>query len=215
MLRINDIVRGKEFSENVSMKETLTLNTQDQQRIKILNQLLGGDLSNAQAANLLKCSERHVYRMKASYGEKGAAAIVHGNRGRVSHRRISEEVRGQVVALACGVYAGCNQHHLRDLLEEREGIKLSRASVRRILQEAGVHVVEPRKSPKHRLRRPRYRQEGQLVQIDGSPHAWLEERGPRMSLMGGIDDATGKVVGAVFGEQEDQLGYFQMLRQRI
>ncbi len=68
MLRINDIIRGKEFSENVSMKETLTLNSQDQQRIKILNQLLGGDLSHAQVANLLKCSERHVYRLKASYG---------------------------------------------------------------------------------------------------------------------------------------------------
>ncbi len=171
MLRISDIVRGKEFSENVSMKETLTLNSQDQQRIKILNQLLGGDLSHAQAASLLNCSERHVYRMKASYGTKGVGAIVHGNRGRVSPRRMSTEVRAQVVSLACGTYAGCNQHHLRDVLEEREGIKLSRASVRRILQEAGVQVVVPRKGPKHRLRRPRYRQEGQLVQIDGSPHA--------------------------------------------
>jgi hypothetical protein len=101
---------------------------------------------------------------------------VHGNRGRVSHRRIGEEVRGQVVALACGRYAGCNQHHLRDLLEEREGITLSRASVRRILQEAGVQVVVPRKSPKHRLRRPRYRQEGQLVQIDGCPLAIYHDR---------------------------------------
>ena len=96
------------------MKETLTLNSQDQQRIKILNQLLGGELSNTQAASILKCSERHVYRLKASYGEKGAAAVVHGNRGRVSHRRIPHEVREQVVRLACGVYAGCNQHHLRD-----------------------------------------------------------------------------------------------------
>ena len=215
MLRISDIVRGREFSENVSMKDILTVNSQEQQRIKILNQLLGGDLSNAQAASLLQCSERHVYRLKASYGEKGVAAIVHGNRGRVSHRRIGEEVRRQVVALACGTYAGCNQHHLRDLLEEREGITLSRASVRRILQEAGVQVVGPRKRPKHRLRRPRYRQEGQLVQIDGSPHAWLEERGPRLSLMGGIDDATGKVVGAVFAEQEDQQSYFQVLRQMV
>src|SRR5437660_102638 len=130
--------------------------------------------------------------MKASYAEKGAAAMVHGNRGRVSPRRMSDEVRGQVVALACGADAGCNQYHLRDLLEEREGIKLSRARVRRILQEAGVHVVEPRKGPKHRLRRPRYRQEGQLVHIDGRPHAWVEQRGPRLSLIGGIDDATGK-----------------------
>src|SRR5215831_6175372 len=147
MLRIDDIVRGKEFSENVSMKETVTLNSQDQQRIKVLNQLLGGELSSAQAASLLQCSERHIYRVKASYREKGATAVVHGNRGRVSHRRIREEVRGQVVELACGVYAGCNQHHLRDVLEEREGIKLSRASVRRILQEAGVHVVVPCKGP--------------------------------------------------------------------
>jgi len=215
LLRISDIVRGKEFSENVSMKETLTLNSQDQQRITILNQLLGGELSNAQAASLLKCSERHVYRMKAGYGAKGVAAMVHGNRGRVSHRRISAEVRAQVVTLASGRYGGCNQHHLRDLLEEREGLKLSRASVRRILQEAGIHRVAPRKGPKHRLRRPRYRQEGQLVQIDGSPHAWLEERGPRLSLLGGIDDATGKVVGAVFREQEDQQGYFQVLRQMV
>ncbi len=215
VLRITDIVRGKEFSENGSMKETVTVNSQDQQRIKILNQLLGGALSIAQAASLLKCTERHVSRLKAGYREKGAAAVVHGNRGRVSSRRISQEVREQVVALACGTYAGCNQHHLRDLLEEREQIKLSRASVRRILQEAGVQVVVPRKGPKHRLRRPRYRQEGQLVQIDGSPQAWLEERGPRLCLMGGIDDATGKVVGAIFAEQENQQGYFQMLRHMV
>ncbi len=215
LLRINDIVRGKEFSENVSMKETVTLNSQEQQRIKILNQLLAGELSMAQAASVLKCTERQVYRLKASYREKGAAAIMHGNRGRMSHRRIGTEIRKQVVTLACGVYAGCNQHQLRDLLEEREGIKLSRASVRRILQEAGICVAVPRKAPKHRLRRPRYRQEGQLVQIDGSPHAWLEERGPRLSLLGGIDDATGKVVGAVFREQEDQQGYFQVLRQMV
>src|SRR5713226_4050212 len=197
------------------MKETVTLNSQDQQRIMILNQLLGGELSVAQAASLVKRSERQVYRWKASYREKGAAGVVHGNRGRVSSRRISDEVREQVVALACGRYAGCNQHHLRDLLEEREGIRLSRGSVRRILQEAGVLVVQPSTGPKHRLRRPRYRREGQLVQLDGSPHAWLEERGPRLSLMGGIDDATGKVVGAIFGEQEDQLGYFQVLRQMV
>jgi hypothetical protein len=111
VLRVNDIVRGKEFSENASMKETLTLNSQEQQRIKILNLLLGGDLSNDQAASLLQCSDRHVYRLKASYREKGAATIIHGNRGRVSHRRIRNEVRDQVVTLACGVYAGCNQHY--------------------------------------------------------------------------------------------------------
>ena len=141
--------------------------------------------------------------------------MMHGNRGKRSPRRISDETRQLVSSLVQGKYAGCNQHHVRDLLEEREGIQLSRASVRRIMHEAGVWVVQPATGPRHRLRRPRYRQEGQLLQIDASPHEWLQGRGPRLSLLGGIDDATGKVMGAVFREQEDQQGYMQMLRQVV
>ena len=53
------------------------------------------------------------------------------------------------------------------------------------------------------------------MQIDASPHAWLQDRGPRLSLVGGIDDATGKVVGAIFREQEDQQGYFEMIEQMV
>jgi hypothetical protein len=136
---------------------------------------------------------------------------VHGNRGQVSSRRMSDEVRGQVVALSCGTYAGCNQHHLRDLLEEREGIKLSQASIRRILQEAGVHVVVPSIGYVARG----IDRKGNWCPLDGSPHAWLEERGPRLSLIGGRDDATGKGVGAVCGEQEDQQGYVQVLRHMV
>lgn len=197
------------------MEKTVTLNPQEQQRIQVLNQHLHGDLSIAQVAAVLRCTQRQVYRLKASYREKGVEAVIHGNRGKRSPRRIEEATRKQVSRLAQERYAGCNQHHLRDLLEEREGIQMSRASVRRILEEEGVLVVQARTRLTHRLRRPRYRQEGQLIQIDASPHDWLQERGPRLSLVGGIDDATGKVVGAVFREQEDQQGYMHMLRQVV
>ena len=197
------------------MEKTMTLNPQEQKRITVLNQHLRGELSVAQVAAVLNCTARHVYRLKVSYRERGVEAMMHGNRGKRSQRRISDEVRQRVCQLAKEQYQDCNQHHLRDLLEERDGIQVSRASVRRILQEEGVLVVQPKKCPKHRLRRPRYRQEGQLIQIDASPHNWLQERGPRLSLVGGIDDATGKVVGAVFREQEDQQGYMQMLRQVV
>ncbi len=197
------------------MNKTVALNPQEQKRINVLNEHLRGDLSIAQVAALLKCSQRHIYRLKASYRERGVEAMMHGKRGKRSPRRISEEVRQHVSKLAQGKYAGCNQHHLRDLLEEREEIQISRASVRRILQEEGILVVQPAKRPKHRLRRARYRQEGQLIQIDASPHKWLQERGPRLSLVGGSDDGTGKVVGAIFREQEDQEGYMLMLRQVV
>jgi hypothetical protein len=68
---------------------------------------------------------------------------------------------------------------------------------------------------KHRRRRSRYGQEGMLVQIDGSRHRWLEERGPYLSLLAAIDDATGKIAAAVFREQEDAHGYFLLVRQMV
>jgi len=85
--------------------------------------------------------------------------------------------------VACTTYAGCNQHHLRDLLQEREGIVLSRASVHTILQ-AGQLLGEPkRRKAQHRRRSIRYAQEGMLVQIDGNRHGWLGDRGGFLSLI--------------------------------
>lgn len=215
MLLSSEFVRGKVFSENVRMKETVTLNTQDQQRLLVLNRILAGHLSVAEAAPILEVTERQMWRILAAYRKEGAAAIVHGNRGRSPSHRISDEVRRQVIALAQGPYRGCNQQHLRDLLEERDGIALSRASVHRLLQEAHLLAEPSQRPPQHRRRRERAAQEGMLVQIDGSRHAWLEERGPWLSLIAAIDDATGKLLAAVFREQEDAQGYFLLVRQLV
>jgi transposase len=181
----------------------------------LLNRILAGQLSTAEAAVLLKRSHRQVQRLLAAYRKEGAAAIVHGNRGRQPKHRIADEIRQQVIALAQGPYQGCNQHHLRDLLEERDGIVLSRASVHRILQEAHMLPEPKRRQPQHRRRRTRYRQEGMLVQIDGSRHAWLGERGPWLTLIAAIDDATGKLLAGVFREQEDAHGYFLLVQQML
>jgi transposase len=175
-----------------------------------LNRILEGHLSTAEAAPLLQLTKRQVQRILAAYRKEGAAALVHGTRGRQPSHRIDDQTRQRVVTLAQTTYAGANQQHLRDLLEEREGIVLSRATVRRIVQPSRPPAYKP---PQHRRHRRRYAQEGMLVQIDGSPHAWLEERGPRLHLLAAIDDATGKVLGAVFREQEDRMGYFQLVQQ--
>lgn len=197
------------------MQETVTLNTQEQKRVMVLNRVLAGQLSAAEAAVLLKLSQRQVQRILATYREEGVAAVVHGNRGRKPKHSISQEVRQQVIMLAQTTYQGCNQQHLRDLLAEREGIQLSRASVHRMLHAAGL-LAEPKGGkPQHRRRRKRYAQEGMLVQIDGSRHAWLGERGPWLTLIAGIDDATGKISAAVFREHEDAHGYFLLVRQMV
>jgi hypothetical protein len=99
-------------------------------------------------------------------------------------------------------------------LAEREGIVLSARTLRRILGEAGLPAVRTRRSRGHRTRREPMSQAGLLLQVDGSRHDWLEGRGPWLTLVGGIDDATGIVTGAIFREQEDTAGELVVLTQR-
>ncbi len=197
------------------MKETVTLNTQEQKRMLVLNRLLCADLTMQEAATLLALSTRQVRRILAAYRKEGAAALVHGNRGRQPTHTIPQEVVRHVEVQARTTYAGCNQQHLRDLLAEREGITLSRSSVHRILQGAGLLGERTQRPAQHRRRRARLGQEGMLVQIDGSRHQWLGPSGPWLTLVAAIDDATGKIVAAVFREQEDAQGYFLLVRQMV
>jgi len=196
------------------MKE-VTLSIREQKRLMILNRVEAGGLTYTMAAGLLGLSLRQIKRLRAAYRKEGAAALVHGNRGRTSWRAIEESIRRRVVELAETVYAGCNQQHFTELLAEREGIMLSRSSVRRILLWNGIKSHRKRRAPKHRRRRERYPQEGMLLQIDGSRHDWLEGRGPWLTLIGAIDDATGKVPHALFRYQEDAQGYFLLLRRIV
>ena len=168
----------------------LTLTQKEQARLQVLNGILEGQISVDEAAEVLGVSERHVWRILAEYRKEGAAALAHGNRGRRANNSIPEEARTQVVALARTRYARVNHTHLTELLAEREEIVLGRSTVRRILVGAGMASPRRRRPPLHRVRRQRMSQEGMLVQVDGSVHAWLEERGPRCTLLLAIDDAT-------------------------
>jgi len=193
------------------MNERVILNRKEQRRVEVLNRVERGELTAAAAATLLALSMRQVRRLLAGYRQEGVAALAHGNRGRPPVTTVSTDLRERVVALARGTYGGCNVQHLSELLAEREEIRLSRSSLRRILQTAGIASPRTRRAPKHRSRRARYPQEGMLLQIDGSLHPWLEDRGPHLSLIGAIDDATGTVPHAVFRDHEDAQGYFLLL----
>lgn len=197
------------------MRETLTLTATEQQRLLVIGKVDRGELTAGEAAGLLARSERQVRRILAAYRTEGAAALAHGNRGRTPAHRITEEVRQRVVELARTRYAGLNDTHLAEKLEEVEGIVISRSTVRRIRREAGIASPRTRRAPKHRQRRARMPQAGLLIQVDGSHHAWLEDRGPRLVLVAGIDDATGTVVGAHFRLAEDAHGYLQLVHDVV
>ena len=187
------------------------LNQQEQARIQVLNSVLEHQLLIAQAAEIMGVSERHTKRLLAAYRRDGAAALAHGNRGRRPHNAVSDAAAAAVVKLASNGYAGANHSHFTELLREREGIDLSRPTVRRILVKAGIGSPRSRRSQQHRYRRRRMPQEGILVQIDGSEHPWLEDRGAKLTLLIAVDDATGAVAQAVFRTTEDTRGYLVLL----
>lgn len=193
----------------------ITLTLREQKRVMVLSRLDRGEANVAQAAVLLGLSERQVQRIRAAYREEGAAALMHGNRGRAVWNTTSEETRRQVVALAQSTYQGCNHQHLTELLAERKGIVLHSSTVKRILGSAGVRSPRTRRGRRHRSRRERYPQEGMLLQVDGSRHDWLEGRGPWLTLIAAIDDATGDVPVALFREQEDAAGYMLLLEAMV
>lgn len=190
----------------------VTLNRQEQKRLVVLNQVAAGRYKLIEAAAILNLSLRQIRRLNTVYHREGVAALAHGNRGRKPINAVDETLKQRVIDYYEGKYGGFNITHFTESLEKRESIKLSRSSVRNILLSAGIKSPRKRRSPEHRSRRERYPQEGMLIQIDASPHAWLEERGPKLTLIGAIDDATSKVLFAFFQEQEDSAGYFKLLR---
>jgi transposase len=195
------------------MEDTISLTSEEIRRGRILAHLIEGDLSIEEAADWLGVSVRQAWRLRARFLAEGPAALAHGNRGRANPRRIDGATRSRVVALArSDAYRGANDSHLTELLAEREGIVLSRPSVRRILRDAGVASPRRRRAPRHRSRRDRMPREGMLVQVDGSRHDWLEGRGPWLTLVGAIDDATSQLLFATFRDEEDSAGYLQLVR---
>ena len=191
------------------------MNQKEQARLSVLNSVLDYQVPISQAAEVLGVSPRHARRLLAAYREHGAAALAHGNRGRRPHNATSPAEAAAVVELAIQRYEGANHTHSTELLREREGIDLSRPTVRRILTKVGIGSPRSRRSPQHRFRRPRMPQAGMLAQLDGSHHVWLEDRGPKFALLLAVDDATGVVVNAVFRTGEDTRGYFMLLEDLI
>jgi transposase len=192
--------------------EGLTLTTKEQSRLWVMNRVVGREWGVAEAAEVLGVSERHTWRLLAVYKEEGAAALAHGNRGHLPSNATPAGIQAQVIALARERYLGLNHTHFTELLAEREGIRLSRSTVRRLLTGAGLPSSRHRSPPCHRYRRQRMPQEGMLLQIDGSRHRWFGGDGPWLTLILAVDDATGTVPYALFREKEDTVGYFLLMK---
>ena len=192
------------------------MSQEELQRIKVIENAVAGRITVREAAEYLRLSERQIKRLKQAHEAEDVTWVHHGNRGRTSANALDAETRRQVLDLAQSKYAGFNDTHLHEKLIKVEGLKLSRPSVRRILREAKLLSPQKRRPPKYRSRRERRQQEGMLLQLDGSRHDWLEGRGPNLTLLGFVDDATNKVPAAHFQlESENSAGYLRLFRSQV
>lgn len=196
-------------------QETITLTKAEMKKILVIEKVIHRHLAVKEAAEMLELSTRQVLRLKKRYLTEGPQGIAHKNRGRKPAHALPEAVKDQVAQLYSKTYYDSNNTHYSELLEEHEAIKISPSSVRRILLDKSLKQNNPRRRKKSHQPRDRKAQAGMLWQIDASPHAWLENRGPELTLLGAIDDATGQVVSAVFRPTETQEGYFSVMHQAI
>ena len=125
----------------------VTLNQREQARLQVLNSVMEYQLPRAQAAEILGISERQVRRILAAYRRDGAAALVHGNRGRKPRNSVPEDVAATTVILASEKYSGFNHSHLTEVLAEREGIQLSRQTISRLLHRHGLNSARGHRPP--------------------------------------------------------------------
>ncbi|MGB3715130.1 MAG: ISNCY family transposase, partial [Candidatus Promineifilaceae bacterium] len=193
------------------MKKEVTLNSKEQKRLLVMNEVVAGRMTAQQAADMLGITLRQTRRILARYRREGAAALAHGNRGRKPVNKLDESVEAEIVRLAQGEYLDYNDSHFTEELDERHAIQVSVPTVRRIRRSHGLSSPRKRRVPRHRRRRQRYPQTGMLLQVDGSKHDWLEGRGPWLTLHAAIDDATNEVPWAVFRDEEDATGYALLL----
>lgn len=181
-------------------------------RYVVVDKLIDGLISTAEAARTLGLSERQILRLKKGVQEQGVSSLVHKNKGSKPYHVIPEVVVQKIVDLKkSDVYEGANFLHFQELLLEREHIEISYSALYTLLRKAGFQSPKKRRKRKSHHRRKRKPQEGLLAQLDASPFDWLGT-GEVLCLHGSIDDATGKVGALYLTKHECLQGYFEIMR---
>lgn len=174
-------------------QERLAMSQRDRDRLAVLRQVRRGELKQRQAAGDLGLSERQVRRLVRRLREEGDRGLVHRLRGRASPRRIGAEVEARAVAVVERDYGDFGPTLAAEELARREGIAVSRETLRKWLVRSGRWKRRRRGARRVHVWRPRRERWGELVQWDTSTHDWLEGRGPRIKLIALIDDATSRL----------------------
>ena len=195
-------------------KDIIAMSRKELRRLPVIHKAMEKRLTQVKAAEMLDMSDRQVRRIIHRIKTGGDTAIVHGNRGKESPFKFSEQYMDKVMGIVEKRYYDFGPTFAAEKLFECEKIKISREKLRQLM--IAHDTAYPRKKKKGTIHQWRERKHcrGEMIQMDGSDHDWLEGRGPRLVFMGYIDDASGKIFGR-FYEYEGTFSAMDSFRKYI
>jgi hypothetical protein len=190
------------------MSGIVSMTMHEVDRISVIQALIAAEIKPQVAALRLGLSTRQVQRLVGRFSASGAAGLVSQQRGKASNRQLAPQLAQSALAIIRDRYPDFGPTLACEKLMECHGLALSKETVRQLMIQGGLWKTRgQRKAPLHqpRTRRASF---GDLVQIDGSHHAWFEERGASCTLLVFVDDATGRLLQLHFAATESTDSYF-------
>ena len=191
------------------MKGLLNMNHKEVNRISIMEKVLKKEIKQKKAAKVLGLSTRQIRRLKKQYKKKGAKGLIHKSRGRIGNRKIPNEEIAKIVNLVKEKYWDFGPTLAWEKLVQYHHLSFSVETLRKAMIKDGVWKPKRQRRPRIHQMRERREQRGELVQIDGSPHAWFEKRAPKCCLLVFIDDAGSELLWLQLFPSETINAYFQ------
>jgi transposase len=192
--------------------QLISMSMQEVNRLKTTQLVVDGNLRASTAAQRLQLTKRQVNRLVQRYRQGGAAGLISRQRGQPGHHRLLPELRSVALTIIRQRYADFGPTLACEKLRELHGIDVAKETLRLWMMDAGLWI--PRKLRSPMVYQPRNCRHcvGELIQIDGSDHAWFEDRAPPCTLLVFIDDATSRLMQLHFTYSESTFSYFEAMR---
>ena len=196
----------------------ITMSKKEVSRYEIIKRLIRQEINGTRAAGLLHLSVRQVRRLKIRVKKHGVKGLLHESRGKLSHNRLSEEERGEIIQLLHQHYYDFGPTFASEKLFEDHHLKHDPKTIRQIMVDE--ELWKPKKKENgsiHRQWRERKSAYGEMIQFDGSYEHWFEDReeSGEVCLLAAIDDATGRLVRAGFTSHEGVLPVFDFWQKYL
>lgn len=195
--------------------DLVTMSVKERSRLQVMAAVSERRLKQSQAAEQLGVSVRQIKRLVRAYRREGARGLVSKRRGRPSNRRIGAAERVRVLTTLRAHYRDFGPTLAAEYLAEQHGFAYSVETLRQWMMQEGLWQAKRARRKRAFQLRERRAAVGELVQIDGSPHAWLEQRGARCTLIAFVDDATSRLQYARFEPVESTRAYLRALRSYV